>query len=130
MGKKKKEVVQPEIKEFVRSQGNTKKAGNHIDVKLIVFLAVFVVVLVGAILCGILLCKEPIATVIIVAVLEAVLSFCLCKTQIWLHGAVVILNVVLGFIFKMPLYLVLAALVYVAGVLAVHQIEGKVSLKY
>lgn len=82
----------------------------------IVAAAVFLVV----ILCGILWLKISPVTVILVAVLEAVLAFLLCRSQIWIHGLVIVVNIVLGIIFPFLLYMVLVCLIYVACVWALH----------
>lgn len=77
-------------------------------------------VFLAVILCGILWLKITPVTVILAAVLEAVLAFLLCRSPIWLHGLVIVLNVVLGIIFPVLPYMVLVSLVYGVFVWALH----------
>lgn len=82
--------------------------------------AVAAAVFLAVILCGILWLKIAPVTVILVAVLEVVLAFLLCRSQIWVHGLAIVVNIVLGIIFPFLLYMVFACLIYGACVWALH----------
>ena len=121
--------TEPEIKEFMHKPDAGKNAGlfrqliqgeRKVKVQPWMWAAGFAVVLLAVILCGILLCKAPAVTVIIVSILEALLAICLCQSPIWLHGLVVVVNVVLGIIFHVTIFMILACLVYLAGILVIH----------
>lgn len=86
--------------------------------------AVAFVLLVTVILCGILWLKVAAVTVILVSVLEMVLAFCLYHGPLWLHGAVIVMNVVLGMVFPVLVFMILVNLIYVSGVWAFYQGES------
>lgn len=70
------------------------------------------------IIIGVLVWEMPVVPVCILVLLEAGLSICLQDVPIWLHGIVVIAQIVLGAIFGKILFLLLCAVFYVAGILA------------
>lgn len=115
------DIDQPVIHEFVKKNDSQrtlekkrrKREGVSMDwlwplIGAVVFLAV--------ILCGIFWLRLWLVPVLLVAVLEVVLALCLCRSPLWLHGLVIVLNIVLGVVFQMALYMVLASLIYGAGV--------------
>lgn len=122
--------METEIKEFVRKPDKGRLDGSRTlqkkrrkreaDNRSWLWLGGFCLVFLSVILCGILLCREPALTVILVAILEALLSLCLCRSPIWLHGLVIILNTALGVVFQWTVYMLLASLIYLAGVTFMH----------
>lgn len=122
--------TEPVVKEFVRrteiSRMNSKRTlqkkrrKRQANYNQWLWLAGFFIVWIAVVICGIALCKASAVTVILVAILEAALSMCLCRSQIWLHGLVVILNIVLGIVFHLTVFLILASLIYLAGVILMH----------
>ena len=115
--------AEPEIREFTRKTKDNKKKSLEPGSQLWIWPAGFALVLIAVIVCGILLCKNPIATVILVSILETLLAGCLCKSPVWLHGLVIVLNVVLGIIFHVTVFMILACVVYLAGILVLHVLE-------
>lgn len=122
--------TEPEVKEFVRrtqtnrmNQSRTlqkKRRKREADYRQWIWLALFCIVWLVAVICGITICDTPVITVILVAVLETALFLCLCRSPIWLHGLVVVLNIVLGIIFQRWLFMILASIIYIAGVVLMH----------
>lgn len=112
--------AESEIREFTRKTKDSRKKNLETGVQPWMWPAGFVLVVVAVIVCGILLCKDPVATVILVSVLEILLAGCLCESPVWLHGLVIVLNVVLGIIFHVAVFLILACVVYLAGILLLH----------
>lgn len=120
----------PVLKEFVRrpeiSRMNRKRTlrkkrrKRQADHSQWLWLAGFCIVWLAVVICGIALCKASAVTVILVAILEAALSMCLCRSPIWLHGLVVVLNIVLGIVFYQLVFLILVSLIYLAGVILMH----------
>lgn len=118
------------VKEFVRrpetGRMNSKRTlqkkrrKRQDDYSQWLWLAGFCIVWIAVVICGIALCKTSAVTVILVAVLEVALSMCLCRSQIWLHGLVVVLNIVLGIVFKLTGFMILASLIYLSGVILMH----------
>lgn len=115
--------TEPEIKEFTRKSKDSKKKNFEPDSQPWMWPAGFALVLILVILCGILLCKDPVATVIIVSILETMLAGCLCKSPVWLHGLVVVFNVVLGIIFHVTVFMILSSIIYLAGILVLHALD-------
>ncbi len=116
---------EPVLKEFVKKSKDQKSFIEEWKKKIsdnshLLWLAGFVLVFAAVILVGILLCKAPAATMILTAILEAALSLCLCRTPVWLHGLVLAANILLGVIFHLTVLMLLACLVYLAGVFLLH----------
>lgn len=136
--------LEPEIKEFVRKpkaespftahlkpQGvsqkqiiNRKKrararARRNRMSPLLALLILLAAVLCTA-LCGILWLKIPASTVILVIVLEEMLAVCLRNTPVWLHLLVVVGNILLGAVFEMAVFLLLANLVYLSEIVTAY----------
>ena len=122
--------TESDIKEFVHKSKADRKSISDIyqkmcpkqftDYRPLLYIAGGILVLLGVILCGILLCKIPVATAVIISLLEVLLAVSLCKSPLWLHGLAVVLNIVLGIVFDIPVFMVLASAVYVLGILLLH----------
>lgn len=69
------------------------------------------------ILIGILVWKLPVVSVCILVLLEAGLAVCLQDLPIWLHGAVLIAQLVLGLLFGNGMFLMVCAIFYVISIL-------------
>ena len=115
--------AETEISEFTRKTKESKKKDLELSSQPWMWPVGFALVLIAVIVCGILLCKNPVATVILVSILETLLAGCLCKSPVWLHGLVIVLNVVLGIIFHVTVFMILACVVYLAGILVLHVLE-------
>ena len=77
-----------------------------------VIIAALAVVLISA-----LALKIPVAAVCVIVVLEATLAVCLHDVPIWLHGLVVIAEIIAGAFCTKIVFMVLCALIYVIGIL-------------
>lgn len=69
------------------------------------------------ILIGILVWKLPVVAVCIFVLLEAGLAVCLQNLPVWLHGAVLIAQLIMGLIFGNGLFLMVCAVFYVMSIL-------------
>ena len=69
------------------------------------------------IMMGILVWKLPVISVCIVVLLEACLAVCLQDLPIWLHGAVLIAELVMGLFLGNGLFLLTCAVFYVISIL-------------
>lgn len=127
--------VEPEIKEFIRKSDAQTKRTRKIDEKKTLqrkrrkrqggskeplWLIGAACISLAVLLCGIFLLKLPVITVVLVIILELILSACLCRSPIWLHGLILLLQIVLGILFHMPLFMLLACAVYLAGIWVLH----------
>ena len=65
----------------------------------------------------------PVVPVCVIVVIEAALAVCLHDVPIWLHGLVVIAEIVVGALCGVTLFMVLCAVVYVVGILALRYIR-------
>ena len=79
-----------------------------------------IVVALAAILVSILALKIP---VVLIIVLEAGIAVCLHDVPIWLHGLVVLVQIIAGAICGKLVFMVLCALVYVVGILSLKFIR-------
>ncbi len=77
-----------------------------------------IVIALAIILAGILGWKLPAVSVCALVILEAGLAMCLQDIPIWLHGVIVIAQVAIGAIFGKVMFLLVCALFYVVGILA------------
>lgn len=66
---------------------------------------------------GILVWKLPVIPVCLVVFLEACLAVCLQDLPIWLHGIVLIAQLVMGLLFGNGMFLLVCALFYVISIL-------------
>ena len=85
-------------------------------------LALFGVVIAAlfVILMGIFVWKLPVVAICVLLLIEAGMSVCMQDVPIWLHGIVAIAQVVVGIIFGKTIFLLLCALFYVVGILALN----------
>ena len=81
-----------------------------------------IVVALAAILVSILALKIPVVPVCLI-VLEAGIAVCLHDVPIWLHGLVVLVQIIAGAICGKLIFMVLCALVYVVGILSLKFIR-------
>lgn len=72
------------------------------------------------VLMGIFAWKLPVVTICVLMLIEAGLSACMQDVPVWLHGIVVIAQVVVGVIFEKVVFLFLCALFYMAGILVLN----------
>lgn len=72
------------------------------------------------ILMGIFVWKLPAVAICVLLLIEAGLSVCMQDVPIWLHGIIAIAQVVVGVIFGKATFLLLCALFYVVGILALN----------
>lgn len=121
---------EPVIKEFVHKEQPAKESGgkellekykqivqSH---KCELWLLGALLLLLAVVLLGILLCRTPVITVLLVVSLEVVLAVSLCRSPVWLHGAVLLLNIILGIVFHFTGFMLLACLIYLAGIWVLH----------
>jgi hypothetical protein len=81
--------------------------------------AILAAAVVAVILVGLLLLKLPVLPVILIVILEVGMAFCMQKVPLWIHGVVCAAQIVLGALTGNVIFLILSALLYFCGVLAV-----------
>ena len=93
-----------------------KQLTKQITEKPVVVLVAFVVVALAMILISILALHLPVVAVCTIVILEALLAACLNRIPIWVHGLIVIAEIVAGIVFGKIVFMVLMAVVYVTAV--------------
>lgn len=115
-----------EIREFVRrldgqqigvsnkkrSSQNRRRKYSLIDIPEVLWFVGGILIILAVILAGILLCKVPTLVVMAITLLEVALAVCLNQEQLWLHMGVIILNIILGLVFHMIIFMLLASVAY------------------
>ena len=109
-------------KKFRHRQQNPVLAFYEDNKQYLLLFAVIVIALV-AILISILALKIPVVPVCLIVVLEAAMAVCLHDVPIWLHGLAVLVQIIAGAICGKLVFMVLAALVYVVGILSLKFIR-------
>ncbi len=89
---------------------------------VLILFGVFAVVLF-VVLFSMIKLDMPVVPVCVIVVIEAALAVCLHDVPIWLHGLVVIAEIVVGALCGVTLFMVLCAVVYVVGILALRYIR-------
>lgn len=79
-----------------------------------------IVAAIVIILVGILAWNVPVLLACILILLEAALAVCMQNVPIWVHGAVVIAEVVIGAIFGRAFFLLLCGVFYMISILALN----------
>lgn len=88
---------------------------------LILFGVIVAVLLV--ILVSMITLQMSVVPVCVIVVLEAALAVCLHDVPIWLHGLVIIAQIIAGVLCGAAVFMVLCALIYVVGILALRFIR-------
>lgn len=108
------------IEEFKTSRKNIKNDGGEKMRKDYIIPVAYGIAMLLAILAGIFLLDMPIVIVCIILVLESMIGVCLHDIPIWVHGIEIIISIVAGIIFKETVFMVIAAVIYVVTIFALH----------
>ena len=90
-----------------------------------VALGAFVVVASAMILIIILALNLPVVGVCTIMILEALLAVCLNRIPIWIHGLIVIAQIVAGIVFGKIVFLILMVVVYITAVALLYLWSSK-----
>ena len=105
-----------------KSLGTTLGTAVGENKSMLILFGVIVAVLL-VILVSIITLEVPVVPVCVIVLIEAALAVCLHDVPIWLHGLVVIAQIVAGILCGATVFMVLCALVYIAGILALRFIR-------
>lgn len=89
----------------------------------LIALCTFGVIAVVIILLGIMLCKLPVIAVCTIVILETAIAMCLHNLPIWLHGLVIIAELIAGVLCGQMLFILFAAIVYIGAIVTLHFME-------
>ena len=137
------ELSDIELREFMRrldseSTSTSKKtlSGNKrkrrkrkfstLDIPDILWYAGGIGIILLIMLLEVLILKIPALTVITVAFLEIILSICLNPESFGFHAGAVILNIVLGVVFHMTVFMSMAGVLYVVALVLLYKMQGKI----
>lgn len=76
-----------------------------------------IIAALAVILIGILVWKLPVVPVCIFVLLEAVLAVCLQNLPVWMHGAILIAQLIVGLLFGNGIFIMVCAVYYVVSIL-------------
>lgn len=116
----KKEEQRVSIKERrKKSMGGSLFAENQ---SMLMLFAVLIVVL-AVILIGIIALDMPVVPVCVIVLLEAGIAACLHDVPIWLHVLAVLVQIVVGILCGAVIFMLLCAVEYLTGILALRFIR-------
>lgn len=88
---------------------------NLSDKKMVMTIAVFAVIVAAMVLIGVCVLHAPVVAMCLLVILETALAVFLHHAELWLHGAVILAEVIAGILCSKILLVVLCAVVYVAA---------------
>ena len=88
---------------------------NLSDKKMVMTIAAFAVIVTAMVLIGVCVLHVPVVAMCMLVILETALAVFLHHAELWLHGAVILAEVIAGILCSKILLVVLCAVVYVAA---------------
>ena len=88
---------------------------NLSDKKMVMTIAAFAVIVAAMVLIGVCVLHVPVVTMCMLVILETALAVFLHHAELWLHGVVILAEVIAGILCSKILLVVLCAVVYVAA---------------
>lgn len=88
---------------------------NLSDKKMVMTIAAFAVIVAAMVVIGVCVFHIPVVAMCLLVILETVLAVFLHHAELWLHGAVILAEVIAGILCSKILLVVLCAVVYVAA---------------
>ena len=88
---------------------------NLSDKKMVMTIAAFAVIVEAMVLIGVCVLHVPVVAMCMLVILETALAVFLHHAELWLHGVVILAEVIAGILCSKILLVVLCAVVYVAA---------------
>ena len=88
---------------------------NLSDKKMVMTIAAFAVIVAAMVLIGVCVLHVPVVAMCMLVILETALAVFLHHAELWLHGVVILAEVIAGILCSKILLVVLGAVVYVAA---------------
>lgn len=88
---------------------------NLSDKKMVMTIVAFAVIVAAMVLIGVCVLHVPVVAMCLLVILETALAVFLHHAELWLHGAVILAEVIAGILCSKILLVVLCAVVYVAA---------------
>ena len=93
---------------------------NLSDKKMVMTIAAFAVIVAAMVLIGVCVLHVPVVAMCMLVILETALAVFLHHAELWLHGVVILAEVIAGILCSKILLVVLCAVVYVAATACVQ----------
>ena len=88
---------------------------NLSDKKMVMTIAAFAVIVAAMVLIGVCVLHVPVVAMCMLVILETALAVFLHHAELWLHGVIILAEVIAGILCSKILLVVLCAVVYVAA---------------
>ena len=88
---------------------------NLSDKKMVMTIAAFAVIVAAMVLIGVCVLHVPVVAMCMLVILETALAVFLHHAELWLHGVVILAEVIAGILCSKIVLVVLCAVVYVAA---------------
>ena len=88
---------------------------NLSDKKMVMTIVAFAVIVAAMVLIGVCVLHVPVVAMCLLVILETALAVFLHHAELWLHGAVILAEVIAGILCSKILLVVVCAVVYVAA---------------
>lgn len=88
---------------------------NLSDKKMVMTIAAFAVIVAAMVLIGVCVLHVPVVAMCMLVILETALAVFLHHAELWLHGVVILAEVIAGILCSKILLVVLCAVVYVTA---------------
>ncbi len=87
------------------------------------FLFGVILIALAVVLGSILGLKVPVVPVCVILVMEALLAVCLHDVPIWLHGVVMLIQLIAGAVCSEVVFMLLCVIIYVTGILTLKYLK-------
>lgn len=87
------------------------------------FLFGVILIALAVVLGSILGLKVPVVPVCVILVMEALLAVCLHDVPIWLHGVVMLIQLIAGAVCCKVVFMLLCVIIYVTGILTLKYLK-------
>ncbi|MBR1390275.1 MAG: hypothetical protein IJ567_02300 [Lachnospiraceae bacterium] len=125
---KAKRKPEQKTKTGIGLQAKLKRLSERLD-KAYLFLGGYILCAVVTVVLGIAVFHIPVLTAVLVLFIEAGMATCLHNLPVWLHGIVLVAELILGIAVSQTIFLVLLMLCYVFAILSLKYLSEEDALK-
>ncbi len=106
------------------------KASVKLNVNMVraIAIVVFVVVVLAVVIGSIAGLRQPAVAVCVLVVIEALIAALLHRAELWIHGVLILAEIIVGILFNHIVLVILCLCVYVAAtavMMVLEQVTGK-----
>ena len=85
----------------------------------------YVVAVAVVIILSLFVCKLPVVAVCFIVLIDTLMAVCLDNLPVWLHGIVMVAQIVAGAIFAQILFMVMSAILYLLAILVLKVVRHR-----